>query len=101
MQITDVGGFTLRGPWPYGEDFWQERLVMPVDLYPKLRARGGTRLPRPAQFEQCFLQVSTDEGVSGIYGPLSRGQIDSIERAFKEILFGEDPFRVEMLGDMM
>jgi len=101
MRITDVGGFTLRGPWPYGEDFWQERLVMPLDLYPKFKERGGRRLPRPAQFEQSFLRISTDEGVSGVFGPTSRGHIDFIKGAFKEMLLGEDPFRVEMLWDQM
>ncbi|MBS7610159.1 mandelate racemase/muconate lactonizing protein [Candidatus Bathyarchaeota archaeon] len=101
MQIKDIRSFKLRGPWPYGEDFWKERLVMPLDIYPKFRSYEGRRVPRPPYLEQTFLEIITDEGISGIYGPIGSSQASFIQNAFRNILIGEDPFRIEMLWDQM
>ncbi|MEM3479459.1 MAG: hypothetical protein QXV74_05400, partial [Candidatus Bathyarchaeia archaeon] len=72
MRIMDVRCFKLReekGIIPEG--FWEERLIRPVDLYERFRAEGAEFLGGRQIFEQIFLEISSDEGVRGLFGPIS------------------------------
>jgi L-alanine-DL-glutamate epimerase-like enolase superfamily enzyme len=101
MKIVDVRSFRLAGPAPYDpETFWEERLVQPVDIYPKWREIGPNySIPEP--FYQSFLEIVSDEDVSGIYGPVSDDVLRCVLNNLRPYLLGEDPFSTEKLWDLM
>lgn len=102
MRIMDVRCFKLReekGIIPEG--FWEERLIRPVDLYERFRAEGTEFLGGRQIFEQIFLEISSDEGVRGLFGPISYSVASIVLRDLKRLIIGEDPFAVERLWDIM
>ncbi|MFC1718079.1 enolase C-terminal domain-like protein [Candidatus Poribacteria bacterium] len=103
MKITDVRLLQLSGTMEYEGEFWEERLIRPIDIYPEHRAEGPHWLPKVAEGQyriQVFLQIDTDEGVSGVAGPIGSSQA-SIIRGFKSTLLGEDPRAHERIWDIL
>jgi L-rhamnonate dehydratase len=106
MQITAIRLSRLRGTMPTEAPLWEERLVRPIDIYPEYRARqdfeGGVQLDaRHFRFEQHFLEIEADTGVSGIAGPFSETVAYFIGRRLRPILMGGDPIASEKLWDQM
>ena len=110
MKITDVRVRELQGTMEYPGAFWEERLRMPNDIYPDFKKQGAELMSRePAMIEEGlyriksrFLQIDTDEGVSGIAGPLFfRSAGFYIDTQLKQLLIGEDPMAIERLWDRM
>src|SRR5437763_16459296 len=105
MKITAVRIRRVEGEMEHAEPFWEERLVRPVDLYPEHRAEGMASLPRVR--ENCyrivahFVEVETDEGVSGRAGPVAADQLPVIDRNLGPLLVGEDPIAHERLWDRL
>jgi len=85
----------------------EERPRRPIDIYPKFRAQGagvfwGGR-PAPLGGDRykvtgAFVQIETDEGISGI-GPANNPFY--IETQLKPLLIGQDPMAIELLWDQM
>lgn len=48
-----------------------------------------------------FVEVRTDEGPSGIFGPVQGAQADVIRRLIAPVLIGQDPLATEALHDAM
>ena len=42
MEITHVRLYRLSGTLEHEGEFWEERLVRPVDIYPEHKAEGAT-----------------------------------------------------------
>lgn len=106
MRITAVRLRWLRGTLPTEGRFWEERLVRPIDIYPEYRARDdfeGLPQTQPGALpvEAAFVQVETDEGVTGIAGPLREGVAYAIGQQLRPILLGRDPIAHELLWDQM
>ena len=105
MKITGLRYVLLKGKLDYEGPLGEERLVRPVDIYPEFRAMGpgwpanGQTEP-PYEMQQLFLFIDTDQGVSGIWGSISRGLAHQIE-ALKPALIGENPHAVERIWDKM
>ncbi len=105
MKITDVRLHQVSGTLPYEGVFWEERLIQPIDVYPEYRARqrkemrstDGAGLPISA----VFIEIETDEGVTGIGGPTSIDVAFIAYRQFRDLLIGEDPIATERLWDIM
>src|SRR5207237_4049517 len=76
MRIGDVRLRHVSGRMRFEGDFWEERLIRPVDVYPKYRAQGPEVLPKTDdgayRIETFFVEIESDEGVVGIGGPLPR-----------------------------
>src|SRR5438094_7871694 len=95
MRITAVRIRRVEGEMEHAEPFWEERLVRPVDLYPEHSREGAASLPRVR--ENCyrivahFVEIDTDEGVSGRAGPVAADQVSLIRRSLAPLLVGEDP----------
>ena len=49
MKITAVRLFEIHGEMPFQGEFWEERLVRPVDIYPEYKVKGAGWLPKPAE----------------------------------------------------
>ena len=105
LKIADVKTFTVKAPLKCEGDYWEERLIRPVDIYLKYKEQGPVQLPRISKTELevtgRFLEISTEEGVTGIAGPITVTSEFLIENNLKPLLVGEDPFELEKLWDQM
>ncbi len=106
MKITSVRVRRLRGTMETDGPFWEERLVRPVDIYADYRARddfeGGEQIDASHfRIESCFIKIDTDEGVSGIAGPVPDGVASIVAGRLRPLLLGRDPIAHEMLWDQM
>jgi len=105
MQITKVRLFKLSGILEHQGEFWEERLVRPVDIYPEHKAEGATWLEKVGEGQYrntaYFVQIETDSGVYGIGGPIPEEQAYIINRQLAPLLIGHDPLAIERLWDRM
>ena len=99
MKITAVRLRELTGSFALDGDFWEERLTRPIDVFPENRAQGGDMgMAVPLdngryQVTNVFVQIETDDGVTGIGGPLPHEQAYIVNQALTPLLLGEDPTR--------
>ena len=111
MKITDVRIRELTGTVQYPDDHFQERQRSPMDIYPEAKARTGRELYTAWKFisdgdsslvKGVFVEIDTDEGITGIAGPINWTiPCVYIEAQLKPLLMGRDPFAIELLWDQM
>ncbi len=109
MKITALRLRELTGTFEHEGEFWEERLSRPLDIYPEYRAEppaAGFWLPAKLeegryQIRTVFLQIETDEGVTGIAGPVPHDIAFIIGQQFRRLLIGQDPLATERLWDTM
>jgi len=106
MKITQVRLFQVQGTLEHEGPFWEERLVRPIDLYPEHRVEGPGDYPPPIAEERyrvqsIFLEVETDEELTGLSGPISEVSAFLIDRSLKPNLVGQDPLAVELIWDKL
>lgn len=65
MQITKVRLFKLSGTLEHQGEFWEERLVRPVDIYPEHKAEGATWLEKVGEniYRNTAYFVQIDPGL--------------------------------------
>src|SRR2546427_13277222 len=100
MRISDVRLRQVIGRMPFEGEFWEERLIRPVDLYPSFRAMGPELLPKAGdgayRIETFFVEIESDEGAIGIGGPVPRGQAVLIDLELPGYLIGGAPLADEV-----
>jgi L-alanine-DL-glutamate epimerase-like enolase superfamily enzyme len=109
VRITGVRLRQLTGTLEHEGDFWEERLQRPVDVYPEhkaLTARDRVLTPRRldegrSQVVSVFLEIETDEGVTGLAGPIPHEVAYVVDQQFRPLLAGADPLASERLWDIM
>jgi L-rhamnonate dehydratase len=110
MKITNVRLRKLEGIMSYPGTFFQERRRNPTDIYSKFKAKSAETVSGAGslgedryRIVQTFVQIDTDEGVSGIAGPIIGGNAPSfyIDTQLRPLLIGEDPLAHELLWDQM
>jgi L-alanine-DL-glutamate epimerase-like enolase superfamily enzyme len=106
VKITEVRLLQVEGAMEHQGDFWEERLVRPIDIYPEHRHEGPPSYPPKVNegrylLRSVFLEIGTDEGVRGIAGPVSEAEAFLIDRSLKPILIGEDPRATERVWDKL
>ncbi len=106
MKITAVRLRQVTGTMETDGPFWEERLVRPIDIYPEHRREqrheGGIQLDdRRFRIETVFVEIQTDQGVTGIAGPMPRTIAFQVDAWLKPILIGKDPLATELLWDQM
>ena len=79
MKITDIRLRHLKGHMEVDGPFFEDRLLQPTDIYEEFREdrnqignRGSQLDSGTFQVEQTFVQIDTDEGVSGYPQPDSQ-----------------------------
>ena len=107
MKIDRVRSLHVAAEWDYHEALGEAFLARPVDIYPELEARlpswpvadksGGP----PYAVDAHFLLIDTDDGATGICGPIDEEDVAIIRRTFAELLIGENPHAVERIWDKM
>ena len=105
MKITEVRVFQLEGLLDHKEEFWEERLIRPVDIYPEHKAEGTAWLEQEGgeqyRIVANFVEIMTDDGISGLGGPMPAEQAYVISTQLKPLLLGEDPLAIERIWDRM
>src|SRR5579859_765714 len=105
MKISRVRLTQLTGRLEHAEPFWEERLVRPIDVYPEHKAEGAHYTPRfddgAYRVEAAFVAVETNEGVSGIGGPITLDQAHIIGQQLSPLIVGQDPRATERIWDLL
>ena len=105
MKITAVSVIRLQGVLDYEGEFWEERLVRPLDIYPEHKAQGPHEMFAVGEgrynITAYYVEVETDEGVAGRGGPLPFDQAFVIQTQLAPLLIGHDPLATERLWDRM
>ncbi len=105
MHITAVRLRRLEGTLPARKDFWEERLVRPIDVYDEYRHRpdfeGGVQTPGGFRITAVFVEIDTDEGVTGRAGPIPEAVATIVAHGLRRYLLGQDPVAGEKLWDQM
>ncbi len=105
MLITEIRLRKLAGTLPTTGDLWEERLVRPIDVYPEYRSRndfeGGVQTADGFRIVTYFVEVHTDEGVTGLAGPIPEGVAFIIAKSLRPLLVGQDAIAGERLWDQM
>ncbi len=101
MIITGVTLVEVSLKWQGPFTPTEDRQAQPLDLYPEL--------DRPVQFypaagsliRHIFVEISCDEGLKGLYGPIDSQQAYIIASLLAPFLKGKDPLAIEALNDQM
>jgi L-rhamnonate dehydratase len=105
MKITDVRLHQVSGTLPFEGVYWEERLIQPVDIYPEYRSRQRKEMrstdDKGLPISSVFIEIETDEGVTGIGGPTTVDVAFIAWRQFRDLLIGENPLAIERLWDIM
>jgi L-alanine-DL-glutamate epimerase-like enolase superfamily enzyme len=101
MRISDVKVFTVAGEYQGPHFPAGDRQAQPLDLYPEFNARGASAAPSRGPLEAMYLEIESDEGVSGLWGPIQDFQVFLILRKLRPFLLGRDPLATELLFDQM
>ena len=105
MQITHVRVLKVSGTIHHEGEFWEERLIRPVDIYPEHKAEGPGWLAKVSDGVYSntayFVRIETDRGVYGIGGPVSEDQVYFIGKQLGPMLIGHDPLAIERIWDRM
>ena len=101
MKICDVNIFRVVGKWDGGGFPPGNRQAKQLDIYPEFNTdvqggRGGER-----DIQALYVQIDTDEGISGLFGPIQKHQAFVIDTMLKPFLTGRDPLATEALSDQM
>lgn len=105
MRITEVRLRQLRGTLPTQGNLWEARLVRPLDVYPEYRNRddfeGGEQTEDGFKIVTHFVEIHTDEGVTGLAGPIPETVAFIIAKHLRRLLLGQDAIAGEKLWDQM
>ncbi len=105
MKITEVRVFEVHGVMAFPGEFWEERLVRPMDIYPEHKKQGAGWLPKIDEghyaMHSLFCHIETDEGVTGLAGPTTLEQAFIILRQLAPMLIGADPLATERIWDRL
>jgi L-alanine-DL-glutamate epimerase-like enolase superfamily enzyme len=105
MNIADVRLRQVAGTLEFPGEFWEERLIRPIDVYPRFKSEGAGWLPKVSdgkyRIETIFVELETDDGAIGIGGPISKEQALLIDLELKHVLKGQDALAHEVIWDSM
>jgi L-rhamnonate dehydratase len=86
-------------------EFWEERLVRPVDIYPEHKVQGPNWLEKIAEgkyrIQAYFVEIESDTGIIGVGGPMPEEQAYFVSKQLTPLLLGHDPLAIERIWDRM
>ena len=103
MKIADVSLFKISARVTEPIFFEEARQVKPLDLYPEFSHLTQVAEPAedPQRLQALYVQIQTDVGVSGLFGPIEEPQAFVIQKSLRPFLLGRDPLANETLLDQM
>lgn len=100
MKITDVVLFRVSGRYTGPQFATGSRQAKALDIYPEFNIDGDTGISeRP--ISALYVEIQTDEGVSGIFGPIEEPNAFTIRHLLRPYLIGRDPLATELISDQM
>ena len=103
MKITDIRFVELEGVLKYEGELWESLNCSPIQIYPEYRGKGGGYTPKTPEGDYLiggvFIEVDTDEGVTGRAGPTHAGTAQLIAQQLRPRAVGEDALAHERLWD--
>ena len=101
MRISNVNLLKVSGPYT-GPTFPPgDRQAQQLDIYPEFNARSASVPATGEQMSAHYVEIQTDEGVSGLFGPIQEFQVYFIRTQLRPYLLGRDPLATELLYDQM
>ena len=106
MKIQNVRIRHVFGGFDTDTQFWEERLVTPLDVYEEFRGspnRTGIQQQDTNRYEldAYFIQIESDDGAIGIGGPVDETVAYLVRKHLEPLLIGRDPMAHEYLWDIM
>jgi L-alanine-DL-glutamate epimerase-like enolase superfamily enzyme len=103
MEIVDVSLFQVSARMDDSIFLEEARQVKPLDVYPELNQppHVSERTGDSQQLQALYVQIQTDAGVSGLFGPIEESQAFVIQKSLRPFLLGRDPLATELLLDQM
>lgn len=98
MKISDVRLFEISARWD--EAVTRPRVALPLDLYPDAVHPYPPNM-RGAWQKQIYVELHTDEGPSGLFGPIDARQAFIIATQLRPLLLGQDALATELLFELM
>src|SRR5215211_6126787 len=103
VKIADIRCFKVAGP--AAPSLVEERQIGMLDVYPEYAGRTVTRRSpesqRAATAEAVYVEVESDEGQVGLFGPIFVETAYLILAKLRSHLIGQDPLATERLWDVM
>jgi len=100
MKISDVVLFRVSGRYTGTQFPPGSRQAKALDIYPEFNLDGDTALTeRP--ISALYVEIQTDEGISGIFGPIEEPNAFTIRHILRPYLVGRDPLATELISDQM
>jgi L-rhamnonate dehydratase len=99
MLISEVHCFQVSGRTELPSN--EERQSQMLDIYPEYGARGVSARSANGTIKATYVEIVTDEGVSGIFGPIFEEQVPLIRARLAPYLIGQDPLAGEYLWDVL
>jgi L-rhamnonate dehydratase len=99
MRISDVRCFQVTGRTDLPAN--EERQSQMLDIYPEYAARGVTARAVNGVIKATYVEIVTDEGASGLFGPIFEEQVPLIRARLAPYLIGQDPLAGERLWDVL
>jgi L-rhamnonate dehydratase len=100
MRITDVTVTQVKPDEEKPKSWLSESVVAnPMSIYPEYKARRSSWGAKWGP--ELLVQITTDDGITGIGCAVPAGARSIIEDHFRHLLIGRDPFDIEKLWDQM
>ena len=108
MRITDLRCVVYEGECDHDGPYYGDRQVRPTDIYETFRIKEWGRednlpfemAPGKLSITGRFLYVDTDEGVSGLSGPIGLAPA-ILALQMKSLIVGLDPLATNMVWDVL
>jgi len=103
MKITDTLLFTIIGQWDAPDYANGDRQAQMLDIYPEYNAQDWARNRDSGhqEIKATYVEILTDGGASGIFGPIEAEQAFVVQEFLRPFLMGRDPLATELLSDQM
>ncbi|MBZ0302635.1 MAG: mandelate racemase/muconate lactonizing protein [Anaerolineae bacterium] len=100
MKIDDIILFEVRAARSESPSS-RTRQALPLALYPHVEHPAPPNKPDASFIRALYVEIQTDAGVSGLFGPIERDQAFIIAQQLRPFLLGRDALGTELLFDLM
>ena len=90
MKIDAVRAFKVTGPADVPAI--EERSSQQIDIYPEYTGHERSSHRPGAPLSAIYIEIGTDEGVTGLFGPLFEETAFIVVKKLRPWLLGQNPF---------
>lgn len=101
VKITYVKNIRVAGTREVTDGEPNTPQAHPIDWYATAERTPKAAKLGPRATSAIFVEIGTDEGISGLFGPIQKEQAFIIDNQLGPFLLGKDPLAIEALHDQM